>query len=172
MKKISTMVLVALLLTACGETEINKATSEVKEVEEPTEVATETEVEPVEEAAQVSEYPFPANTQPIGDATIVISTPGGTSADGNVPVLFVQEGDSAIQIGINYDYFDGSVETYVYINEMFSTKEQVGERSQGSLTLSEDNLLPGDYTVTAVQYTDNDPAKEPTTFTQASFKIE
>lgn len=87
-------------------------------------------------------------------------------------MLFVSEDDMLIQIGIDYENFDGSLETYVYINEIFYIKEQVGELSQSSLDLTEDNLKSGDYTVTAIQFTDNDPTKEPVTMTEAKYKIE
>ena len=172
MKRLSTLLLIAALLTACGSEEKNSST-EVKEVEKTTtNTVTETVTEPEEPVEVVSEYPFPADAQPIGEATITISTPGGDSSNGNVPVLFVEEDDSMIQVGINYDNFDGSVETFVYINEIFHTKEQVGERSQSVLSLSEGNLEPGEYTVTAVQYEGNDPTKQPTNFTETLFKIE
>lgn len=167
MKKLLLVSLVALL-AACGE-ETGTTSTEKEEVEV---VGTE-ETEQVEETvATESEHPFPSDVTAKGDATIMLSTPAGTTEEGNIPTLFVAEDDSVIQIGINYENFDGSKETFVYINEVFNVSEQVGERSQSSLNLSEDNLTPGDYTVTAVQFTDNDPSKEPINLTTAQFKIE
>lgn len=118
-----------------------------------------------------SEYPFPSS-ELMGDATITISTPGGDSSDGNVPVLFVSSDTLLEQIGINYENFDGNVETYVYINEIFSEKVQAGELMQSTLELTEDNLKGGEYTITAVQFTDNDPSKDPFNVAEAKFKIE
>ncbi|MFJ7951407.1 hypothetical protein ACIQZG_07750 [Lysinibacillus sp. NPDC096418] len=152
----------ALLLTACSEEE-----AKPKE-ETPTAEPSEVTEKP---ATAESKYPFP-NASPIGNATITVSTLGGDSSNGNVPVLFVYEDDVLTEIDIEYENFDDSIETYVYINEIFSAKEQVGKLSQSLLNLSEDNLKPGDYTVTAVQFTDNDPTKEPVTLTEAKFKIE
>lgn len=165
MKKILLLSLIALL-AACGNEEAAPK-DEVKEVDKVEEVEPVT-VEPTE----VSEHPFPSNAEPVGSAMITVKMVSGDSADGNVPVLFVSESDSAIQIGVDYDEFDGSKETFVYINEMFYTTEQVGERSSGALTLSEGNLEPGEYTVTAVQFEGNDPNNAPINFTQAKFKIE
>ena len=145
----------ALLLAACGdEKEANKS-DDVSDVSE--------EVK--------SEYPFP-KSETIGDATITIDTPSGDSSNGNVPVLFTEEDDILVQIGINYENFDGSVETYVYINEIFLEKVQAGELMQSTLSLTENNLKHGEYTVTAVQFTENDPTKAPFNFTEAKFKIE
>lgn len=157
-------VLSTLLLTACGEEEkvVNK-----EETPSASEKA-DTKESPV---TTESKYPFPSAT-PIGNAVIKVSTPAGDSSNGNVPTLFVGKDDVIVQIGIEYENFDGSIETFVYINEFFNTTEQVGEFSQSSLDLSEDNLKAGDYTVTAVQFTDNDPTKEPVKLTQAKFKIE
>lgn len=156
------------LLAACGNEEASPKDETVKEVDKVEEVEPVT-AEPVEE---VSEHPYPANDEPVGSAMITVKMVSGDSADGNVPVLFVSESDSAIQIGVDYDEFDGSKETFVYINEMFYTTEQVGERSSGALTLSEGNLEPGEYTVTAVQFEGNDPNNAPINLTQAKYKIE
>ena len=151
-----------LLLTACSAEEAKP--KEESPAAEPAEV----KEEPV---TAESKYPFPS-ASPIGNATITVSTLGGDSSNGNIPVLFVYADDVLTQIDIEYENFDGSIETYVYINETFNAKEQVGELSQSLLNLSGDNLKPGDYTVTAVQFTDNDPTKEPVTLTEAKFKIE
>ena len=151
-------VMSTLLLTACGE---EKASPDANKSGLEKEVAQEVK----------SEYPFPESDL-IGEATITVSTPAGDSSNGNVPVLFVESDDILTQIGIDYENFDGNIETYVYINKIFYSKEQAGELMQSSLSLSENNLKPGDYTVTAVQFTDNDPTKEPVTVSEAKFKIE
>lgn len=167
MKKILLLSLI-VLLAACGNENTASEDKTVKEVDEVEEVETVT----AEPTKQVSEHPFPSNAEPIGTARITINTPSGDSLDGNVPVLFISDDVSATQIGIDYDEFDGSVETFVYINEIHNVTEQVGERSQGVLTLSGANLEPGEYTVTAVQFEGNDPNNAPFNLTQATFKIE
>lgn len=152
-----------LLLAGCGDEE--KAAPKEKA---PASEQTEVKEEPV---TAESKYPFP-NAAPIGNATIKVSTPAGDSSNGNVPVLFVSENDLVVSIGLDYENFDGTIETFVYINEIFNKSDQVGELTQSFLELSDDNLKPGEYTVTAVQFTDNDPTKEPINLTQAKFKIE
>lgn len=163
MKKLIYVIALSILLAACGKDEAEPITQESQNDETQTEETLE-EVE--------SEYPFPTDSTPIGNAKITVSTPAGDSTNGNVPVLFVSEDDLLVQIGIDYENFDGSLETFVYINEIYYGSEQVGELTQTSLDLSENNLKPGDYTVTAVQFTENDPTKEPINLTQAQFKIE
>ncbi|MFJ3389329.1 hypothetical protein [Lysinibacillus sp. NPDC086135] len=153
----------ALLLTACGGEE----KAESKE-EAPASEQTKAKKEPV---AAESKYPFPS-ASPIGNATIKVSTPAGDSSNGNVPTLFVDKDDAIVQIGVDYENFDGNLETFVYINKAYYSTEHVGELAQSSLDLSEDNLKPSEYTVTAVQFTDNDPTKEPINLTQTKFKIE
>lgn len=149
----------ALLLSACGDKEDtggeNTNSSEVSN-----------------EESSGSKYPFPSETTHKGDATITVSTPSGESGNGFVPVLFVSEDDSLVQIDIDYEGFDGSMETFVYINEIYYGTEQAGERTQSTLNLSEDNLKPGNYTVTAVQFTDNDPTKSPIILKETHYKIE
>lgn len=163
MKKLFYIVaLSALLLTACSEEEAKP--KEETPAAEPVEI----KEEPV---TAESKYPFPS-ASPTGNATITVSTLDGDSSNGDVPVLFVYADDVFTEIDIEYKNFDDSIETYVYINENFNAKEQVGELSQSLLNLSDDNLKPGDYTVTAVQFTDNDPTKEPVTLSVAKFKIE
>lgn len=146
----------ALLLAACGDEEKGKV-----EPNETNEVSNKED----------SEYPFPGS-ELIGNATITITTPAGDSSNGNTPTLFVGKDDMLNQVGIDLENFDGSVETYVYINEVFLEKVQAGELTQSSLSLTGDNLKPGEYTVTAVQFTDNDPTKTPFNVTEAKFKIE
>jgi hypothetical protein len=156
-----------VLLGACSsegdstEKNNNTTSSQDNESTEGTEV-TETE----------SEYPFPENAEPMGNASIVVSTPAGDSTDGNAPVLFVNEDDLLIQIGLDAENFQGDKETFIYINEKFLITEQFGEMNSTSLDLQEGLLEPGEYTVTAIQYEENDPTKAPVNIAEAKYKVE
>lgn len=158
-----------VVLGACANDKGNEKPTNENSAGEDTNLATEKE-----EDVNIpeSEYPFPTDVTPIGNASILVNTPAGDSSDENVPALFVSEDDLLVQIGIDYENFDGSKETFVYINEVFQLTEQVGELSQSSLDLSEWLLAPGEYTVTAVQFEENDPSKSPINLTQAQYKIE
>ncbi|MBM7585800.1 hypothetical protein JOC86_002342 [Bacillus pakistanensis] len=154
------------LLGACTSEESKKENPDSKEKASSEEVETESTEE------SDSKYPFPENAQPVGDASILVSTPAGDSSNGNVPVLFVNEDDMLIQIGLDAENFQGDKETFIYINKKFLTTDQFGEMNQTSLDLQEELLDPGEYTVTAVQFEGNDPAKMPVTFVEAKYKIE
>lgn len=163
-------VLLSFSIALLGACETNEETSNGNKNDNT--VTERVEVEEKDSEVIESEYTFPSNTSTVGDASIVISTPSGTSEEGNVPTLFVGDDDALIQIGIDLANFDGSKETFIYINEVFNTSEQVGELTQTSLNLTELNLEPGEYTVTAIQFVDNDPTKEPINLTEATYKIE
>lgn len=105
----------------------------------------------------------------IGSGEFFISTSGGTSESGNVPVLFVQD-ESLIQIGVDTTSFDGSKLSYIYIDGMLSVKEQLGD-SQCSLDLAGDSLTPGIHKVEVVQYDGDDPGNEMVTYKSASYEV-
>jgi hypothetical protein len=123
-------------------------------------------------AAKTSEYPFPASTDTVGSGNVIVNTPSGTSEDGNVPVLFVEPDAALVQIGADLENFSGDKEVFLYVNEIFVDKIQGGELVQSTVSLEEDNLKPGKYTLSAVQYEDNDPAKSVVEYHEAKYKIE
>lgn len=157
----------ALILAACGNEETTNQSSE----KESTNTEQPDSNEQSEPAKEESKYPFPEDTTPIGDSLITITTPSGDSSNGNIPVLYVEQDAMLVQIGIDYEKFDGSRETFIYINEMFLTAEQFGEMGATTLNLEQDQLKPGDYTVTAVQFENNDPKQKPTHLVQAKYEI-
>lgn len=59
------------------------------------------------------------------------------------------------QIGLSSENFDGSKLSYIYIDGMLNTKEQLGEMSQITMDLEKDALKNGEHKVEIVQY-DND----------------
>jgi len=104
-----------------------------------------------------SEFKFPEVQSKVGDGTIYVSTPAGTSENNNVPVVMLDKDTSITQIGLNAENFDGSKVSYVYINKKFVAKMQLGEMTQTTLDLEGDLLNPGTYTVSAVQFDNDDP---------------
>jgi hypothetical protein len=147
----------AVTLLGCGE--------EAKQERSPEQDSQET-------ATKTSEYPFPANTDTIGSGNVVVKTPSGTSEDGNIPVLFVQENTAYVDIGVDLENFSGDKEVFLYINKIFVYKTQGGELIQTGIGLEGDNLKPGEYTLSAVQYEDNDPTKNVVEYHEAKFRIE
>jgi hypothetical protein len=60
----------------------------------------------------------------------------------------------------------------LYINKIFINKIQGGELVQTGVELEGDNLKLGEYTLSAVQYEDNDPTKSVVEYHEAKYKIE
>lgn len=105
----------------------------------------------------------------IGDGEMYISTPGGTSEDDAVPVLFVQ-GETLMQIGLDTTAFDGSKLSYIYIDGMLLSKEQLSD-SQTTLTLDGNALQVGSHVVEVVQYEGDDPSDSIITYKSASYEV-
>ena len=107
----------------------------------------------------------------LGNGTIVLSTEGGTSKDGNVPVLFADKDLMMSQIGLDAETFDGSKLSYIYVDWMLNAKEQLGEMTQITLTLEKDALKEGTHKVEVVQYENDDSKGKAITYKTASYEI-
>lgn len=121
-----------------------------------------------ETAAQEKDIPD-GDYSDMGAGEMYISTAGGTSEGGAVPVIFVQD-EFLIQIGLDTTAFDGSKLSYIYIDGMLSTKEQLGD-SQTSLDLSGDALQVGTHSVEVLQYDNDDPSGSVVTYKSASYEV-
>ena len=106
-----------------------------------------------------------------GEGSIIISTEGGTSEDGNTPTIFADTDLSLTQIGLNSEGFDGSKLSYIYIDGMLNSKEQLGEMTQTSITLEENAIKEGIHKVEIVQYDNDDPTGNVITYKNASYEI-
>lgn len=150
----------ALLLSGCAKTESQQT--------EAPNVQTEDVVEIETEAVKQKDLPD-EDREDTGNGTAYISCSGGTSENGNIPVIFVSD-EILIQIGLNTYDFDGSKLSYVYIDGMLATKEQLAE-SQISLDLSGDALSIGKHEVAIVQYNADEPSNDIITYKSASYEV-
>jgi len=107
----------------------------------------------------------------VGDGTILLSTAGGTSEDGNIPAVFAEKDLMLEQIGLDAENFDGSKLSYIYIDGMLNTKEQLGEMTQTTLTLEADALKEGTHKVEVVQYDNDESTGNAITYKTASYEI-
>lgn len=151
MKKITALVLVfaiALVLVACGD---NASTKEEKSKEKKV------------------EKDFEGEYSDMGAGEIVISTPSGTSEDGNVPVLFTGEDDILIDIGLDTYELDGSRLSYIYVDGMEKDKKQLGD-AQTSIELKKNDLKPGKHKVEVVQYDNDKPDGNVVTYKVAYYE--
>lgn len=161
MKKILVLVLslmLALSITACSSTK----------TPEKVDTSNQTETTPVLE----SEYPFPSNiTEEIGNGRIYVSTPSGTSENGNIPIEYVDTNTVICQIGLSLMNFEGDKQVFIYVDKTYNKKVQAGFRTDTTITLSEDLLNPGIHTVTAVQFENNDPLGRVIEYHETKFEI-
>ena len=107
-------------------------------------------------------------TQRASPATCPV-TAGGTSENGNIPVIFVAD-ESLIQIELDTSEFDGSKLSYIYIDGTLNNKCQLGD-SQLPLDLSGDSLSVGTHTVEVLQYDNDSPDGNLVTYKSASYEI-
>lgn len=111
------------------------------------------------------------NYEDAGDGTMYISTPGGTSEDGSVPVIYASKDDIFKQIDVNTRDFDGSLLSYVYVDGTLITKDQLAF-TQITIELVDSALSVGVHKVEVVQYTNNDSNGEIVTYKSASYEIQ
>jgi len=107
----------------------------------------------------------------IGNGSVVLSTPGGTTENRNTPIVFVGQDTLLDQIGLSAENFDGSKLSYVYIDGMLNTKEQLGEITQTTITLQDNSLKEGKHKVEVVQYDNDEQTGTPVTYKVATYEV-
>lgn len=111
------------------------------------------------------------NYSDMGDGTMYLSTAGGTTENDNIPVLFEASDTVLDTIEVDTTDFDSSKLSYIYIDGMLNTKEQLGD-SQSSISLEKDALAEGTHKVEVVQYDTNEPDGTMVTYKTASYEIQ
>lgn len=156
MKKYLAFILAALMLmSACGSSSSSASASDPAPAESKTE--------------QKRDLPE-GNYTELGEGTVYIATPGGTSEDGNVPVIYAEKGTIMMEIGLEAWDFNGSNLSYIYVDGMLLDKQQLAD-TQSYLTLEADQLTVGTHTVEIVQYANDDPASDMITYRIMSYEV-
>jgi len=106
----------------------------------------------------------------MGSGTFFISTPSGTSQDGNVPVFLKDAGTLMTEVGYSSREMDGTHLTYFYIDGMENDKDQISD-TDGSLIVNGDMLSEGTHTVEAVQYDTDEPTGNVITYKSATYEV-
>lgn len=107
----------------------------------------------------------------IGNGTVVLSTVGGTTENGNTPTVFVGQDTLLDQISLSAENFDGSKLSYVYIDGMLNTKEQLGEMTQTTITVQDNSLKEGKHKVEVVQYDNDEQTGTPITYKVVNYEV-
>lgn len=105
-----------------------------------------------------------------GDGVFLVVTAGGNSENGNIPVVYAAADTSLLQIGYETTGMNGGSLSYIYVDGMLLTKEQLSD-SQGTLDLSGDSLSVGTHKVEAVQYENDATDGSVTTYKTASYEV-
>ena len=105
-----------------------------------------------------------------GDGTMYIACADETSEDGKVPVIYTKEGAAVIMIEVNTKGFDGSKQSYIYVDGLLAAQEQLSDSSY-SVDLGDDAIAVGTHKVEVMQYGDDEPTGEVVTYKSASYEV-
>lgn len=136
MKKLIAMAaagVLAMALVGCGGSETNKSNAP----------------EPAKQEQSKKDFDGSAFSD-TGDGVFYISTPDGTSENGNVPKLIVEKDTALMQIGCGTDGMEYA-ECAVYVDGMESDSLVVSDMMQSSINLQGDALKEGVHTVELVK---------------------
>lgn len=106
----------------------------------------------------------------MGKGKFSVATPSGTSENGQVPVLFIGKDTSMAQVGVNAFEFDGGKLSYLYVDGILNTKEQLAD-TQTSINLKEDTLKVGTHKVEVVQFENDKSDGKAVTYKVASYEV-
>ncbi|EPY2275086.1 hypothetical protein ACXAUS_004016 [Clostridium sporogenes] len=138
MKKILSILIIGILsigLAACGSTQKSNKESKKNNNQE-----------------QQESIKMP--DKEMGKGNIQISTVGGTSEGGKIPVVLVSKGDKIVQITLNSEKFDGSKLSYIFIDGEEKAQDHLS-KSEIVVNLEENNLKAGKHKLEVVQFDTN-----------------
>ncbi|KZD28333.1 hypothetical protein BW897_09570 [Bacillus cereus] len=157
MKKFIIAGLSVLLLVGCGTP---------KEKED----AQSNQEEQVVNASDENMVVFPEGAVPIGEGKVKVTTPDGTSENGNIPTVFIKKDTLIQQVELELSNFQNDKETFVFVDQIFADKHQVTSTTQTTVQLKEKTLETGSHTITAAQFENNDPKRKVISLNQATFE--
>lgn len=106
-----------------------------------------------------------------GNGSFSISTPSGTSENGNVPIVYYEKDDGGnYGIGFSARDFDGSKLSYEYIDGYLIGKEQIANEDS-SIYAGANNLESGKHKVEIVQYDTNEPTGKMVMYKSAFYEV-
>lgn len=131
-----------------------------------------TSTEPVkaEPKVEVVKMKLPAGIKETGKGTIETTTPSGNSKDGVVPFLYEDKETELVQLGFNAWEFDGAKLSYIFVDGILNSKEQLGD-SQSSLNLQGNDLKVGTHKVEVTQYDTDKIDGKVVTYKLSSYEI-
>lgn len=85
-------------------------------------------------------------------------------------MLFISD-ELLTQIGYYAEGMDGSHLSFIYIDGIEVSREQLGDMVQGAIDLQEDSLNEGIHTVEVVQYSTDEPNSEIITYKSCQYEV-
>lgn len=125
---------------------------------------------PMSETAEPASAASNAPITETGAGTFYITTPDGTSENGNIPVITLEKDATLIQIGIETIDLNANNLSYVFIDGFFVKKEQF-TNSQSVIDLIDNSLTPGTHNVEIFQYENDNENANVLTHKSASYEI-
>lgn len=163
-------VLCVFAFTGCGNSGTPNESSTTAE-ETPSETPDESPADSSDQASNESTKDFDGSSySDTGDGSFLVVTASGNSEGGNVPVIYASPDTMLTQISYKSSGMNGGALSYIYIDGMLSTKEQLAD-SQGTLDLSGDALTIGTHKVEAVQYENDDTSGNVTVYKSGEFEV-
>ena len=140
-KFIPLVILAALSLAACGSSDNSSSANSSSKPSESTTVS-----------SAESKKDLPSEDQ--GTGTMYLSGPGGTTENGETLTIFDDGDTQVMQIGMDVSELDGNKISYIYIDGMLSSKDQLST-GQSTINLEKEYLVPGKHTINLIQYDNN-----------------
>lgn len=156
--KIGIILLSALLLTSCSVDNSTLDTETNAEIDLFTESTTEATTENVIKENK----PLYENKDRIGNGYSYLINESGDTKSKTSLVVYVNEGFwmSGTICGVNFESYDGSLLTYIYLDGKLKSKEQVSDASISLDTDSDNGYALGNHYVETIQYKDNDESAD------------
>lgn len=106
----------------------------------------------------------------IGEGTVYMACAGGTTEEGNIPVIYAAKDTWLMQVGLDAWGFNGEALSYIYIDGVLFETYQLAD-TQTSLDLGSEQLLAGVHKVEVVQYENDDVTAEIITYKTFSYEV-
>lgn len=140
-KFIPLVIFTALSLAACGSSDNSSSANSSSKTSESTTVS-----------SAESKKDLPSEDQ--GTGTMYLSGPGGTTENGETLTIFDDGDTQVMQIGMDVSELDGNKISYIYIDGMLSSKDQLST-GQSTINLEKEYLVSGKHTINLIQYDNN-----------------
>lgn len=163
-KGLLTIGLLVVVMVGCNNNEVKQHSTENSKV---LETRNSGEVEILR-----GKYPFPNGVTEMGSGDLVLTTPAGTSRNGKTPTFYIDQNDELIQIGFDADEFDGSRQTFIYVDEVYVKPDNFDGQKDSSIDLQGTMLTPGEHTVSFIQFENDDPnGGAVTSYNEARYEV-